>query len=270
MKTRVILTTIVSFVLLVAVVAAGLNAVFTVTLVDSEFSVYSGAGREDALSLKADLERYVGDSTTFLDVEDVKDTVKSYPCFEVETVEKHFPKTLKVKVSERKEFFAVPNGETYAILDENGLYLHDGENVNRLGGMNVLLDGFELSLSRGERAEGGYIAEVFEMFSVFSELLPGVRANVVSVSLVSGGGQDTPEHKSFVVTMREGVKIAIRNPSADIAVKARAAFCDEEAGYLSDAFADKKRVYGAISVNNVSPNGSVNVTFSPELPIYGG
>ena len=171
-KTRVIIATLVSFLLLVAVVAAGLNAIFTVTLVESEFAVCSEAGKRDAEALKAELDGFVGDSTTFLDVDDVRETVGKYPCFRVESVEKHFPKTLKVKISERKEFFAVKNGENYAVLDEEGVYLYDGENANRLGGKNVVLEGFDIALKKGNRATGDYIDEALTMFSVFPSCSP--------------------------------------------------------------------------------------------------
>lgn len=270
MKTRVILTTVISFILLAAAIGAGLNAVFTVTLVDSEFSVYSEAGREDAAKLKAELDEFVGDSTTFLDVADVKAKINQYPCFRVVSVEKKFPKTVKVQIEERKEFYAIPKDENiYAVLDEEGVYLYDGPNTNRLGGSNIVLEGFTGDLVLGERVSGTYYDRALEMFAEFSQLLPGVRANVVSLRLVSAGGQNTPEHMLFVVTMREGVQIAIRNPSEGIAVKARAAFTDARFGYLSPAFSDKRRMYGAITVGNLSADGtSVNVSYSEELPVY--
>ncbi len=266
-KTRVIITTIVSFVLLVAAVAAGLNAIFTVTLVDGEFAVCSEAGRADAEALKAELDGFVGGSMTFLHTEDVESTIKKYPCFRVEAVEKSFPKTLKVKVSERKEFFAVKTGEAYAVLDEEGVYLYDGENKNRLGGENVVLEGFDVALEKGSLISGDYVGEALEMFSVFSELLPGVRANVVSLRLAHNMGQNKPENTYFVVTMREGVKIVIANPSENISAKARAAFLDDECGYLSPALSDKRRVYGTINVIGDSGSGAVNVTFWPDLVI---
>lgn len=265
-KTRVIIVTLVSFLLLVAVVAAGLNAIFTITLVESEFAVCSEAGKRDAEALKAELDGFVGDSTTFLDVDDVAETVEKYPCFRVESVEKHFPKTLKVKVSERREFFAIKTGENYAVLDEEGIYLYDGENTNRLGGENVVLEGFDIALGKkGSPVTGEYLDEALAMFSVFSELLPGVRANVVSLRLAYNMGQNKPENTYFVVTMREGVKIVIAKPSENISAKADAAFRDDECGYLS--LSDQLRVYGTINVIDDSESGAVNVMFWPDLVI---
>ena len=223
----------------------------------------SEAGKRDAEALKAELDGFVGDSTTFLDVDDVSEIVEKYPCFRVDSVEKSFPKTLKVKISERKEFFAVKNGEDYAVLDEEGIYLYDGENTNRLGGENVVLEGFDAKLEKGSPVTGEYLGEALTMFSVFSELLPGVRANVVSLRLAHDIGQNIPEHTYFVVTMREGVKIVIANPAENIAEKARAAFTDERFGYLSPNFSDREKMYGSISVIGSPPN----VTHFDGLPI---
>ena len=72
MKKRAILTTVVAFLLLVAVIAAGLNAVFTVTYVNARFLTYTEEGETAARELKEDLNEYLGKSTTFLDLEEVR------------------------------------------------------------------------------------------------------------------------------------------------------------------------------------------------------
>ena len=52
MKKRSILTTVIAFVLLVAVIAAGLNAIFTVTYVRANFRTYTERGAATAEELK--------------------------------------------------------------------------------------------------------------------------------------------------------------------------------------------------------------------------
>ena len=52
MKQKTILTTIIAFVLLVAVIAAGVNAIFTVTYVRATFRTYTERGAAAAESLK--------------------------------------------------------------------------------------------------------------------------------------------------------------------------------------------------------------------------
>ena len=59
MKKRTILTTVVAFVLLVAVIAAGVNAIFTVTYVRATFRTYTERGAAAAESLKEELNGYI-------------------------------------------------------------------------------------------------------------------------------------------------------------------------------------------------------------------
>ena len=59
MKKRSILTTVVAFLLLAAVVAAGLNAVFTVTYVNADFVTYTQEGEQEAQQLKEQLNGYL-------------------------------------------------------------------------------------------------------------------------------------------------------------------------------------------------------------------
>ena len=80
MKKAVIMTSV-AFLLLLAVVAAGLNVIFTVSYIEASFSTFSVQGAEDARALKKELDGFVGDSMTFLDLGDVEETVKKYPAF---------------------------------------------------------------------------------------------------------------------------------------------------------------------------------------------
>ena len=68
MKKRSILTTVIAFVLLVAVIAAGLNAIFTVTYVRANFRTYTERGAAAAEELKEELNGYVNRSSVFLDL----------------------------------------------------------------------------------------------------------------------------------------------------------------------------------------------------------
>ena len=213
MRKKAIITTAVAFLLLLAVVAAGLNAIFTITYVKEA----------DAQVLQAELNKFVGKSTTFLKLKEVSAVVDDYPCFRLESAEKKFPKTIEVTVSERKETFAYPKADGgFAVFDEDGVYLCDRENnVSRTGGENVLLEGFNLSCTRGKVVSGEYFGELISACSVFAEQLNEYRANVVSVTLNKNGSR--PEMDSILFRMTEGVEIELSNPSFRAAEKARAA-----------------------------------------------
>ncbi len=255
MKKRALITTVVSFLLLVAVIAAGLNAVFTVTLVQTDFLVYSADGEREAASLKAELNKYVGSSTTFLDLDEVRGVVEAYPCMKVEKLEKKFPSTVEISVSERRETFAVAGGEGYAILDGDGTYLYDRDTLkNRSEGENILLEGFPFSLSRGQAAEG--IEELLSVYEVFAEHLGEPRANIRSVSYRT----ESASGHSLVIGMREGIVIELYLPQGNAPKMAESALLDSRYGYLVRS--DGERLTGTITAVCSGENVFINYDFS--------
>ncbi len=253
MKKRVFLTTLVSFLLLAAVVAAGLNAVFTVNVVKAEFSVASAEGEREAAEIKEKLDRFVGKSTVFLDEEEVSAIFAAYPCMKADKIAKKYPSTLEVSVSERDEAFAVLTERGYAVLSDDGTYLYNKDSLtNRKGGENLLLSGFSFSLVQGERVEDEKFSALLSMYGVFAELLGEVRANVVSVTYHPGLVSDT-----FLIQMREGVRIEIVTPCDMAEEKALSALSDEQYGYL--ARSDGERLSGCITV--VGADGKILVDY---------
>ncbi len=253
MKLRVFLTTIISLLLLAAVVAAGLNAIFTINVVNAEFSVASAEGEREAAEIKEKLDRLVGKSTTFLDEEEVSSIIAAYPCMKADRIAKHYPSAIEVSVSERNETFAVLTERGYAVLDEDGTYLYNKDSlINRKGGENVLLTGFSFSLAQGERLEDEKFSTVLSMYGVFLDVLHEARANVISIAYHAGLVSDT-----FLIQMREGIRIEIVSPSDMAEEKARAALTDETYGYL--ARSDGERLSGCITV--VGAEGKILVDY---------
>ncbi len=242
MKKRVLITTIIAFLLLCAVVAAGLNAVFTVTSVNAEFSVVSAEGEREASDLKKKLDGFIGKSSTFLDEEEVMSLIASYPCMKAEKVEKHYPSALEVKVTERKEAFSVQTENGYAVLSDDGTYLYNKDSLtNRMGGENILLEAFSLEFHQGEKVNNGTFSAVLALYNVFAEELNEPRANLVSITYHPGLVFDT-----FLLQMREGIRIEIVSPTELTVGKARAALLDERYGYL--ARTDGEKLSGCITV----------------------
>lgn len=257
MKKRAIIATAVAFILLLAVVAAGLNVVFTVSYVDVTFVSFSQAGEKDAAELKEKLDAFVGKSTTFLDLSDVEETVEEYPCFRTDEIKKRFPNKIELTVSERREAFAFEREDgAFAILDEDGKYLYDREeNVNRVGGKNILLEGFTLTTGDGGEVEGLYFQELLNVYSVFRETLVQPRANIVSVRLYRPASD--PINDIFFIDMSEGVKIDVGNPARKTEEKARGVL----ESYLS--LRDIERTYGSIAAED--RGDEINVEYSNRI-----
>ena len=261
-KTRVILTTVIGLLLLMAVAAAGLNAVFTVTLVSTQFSLITEAGSEDAAALKEKLDGYVGKNTTFLSLKKLENDVAEYPCFRLDSVKKKYPSTVEVKISERRERFALCEEDIYFIVDEDG-YCMDmrAQNTNRAGGDNILLEGFSLQASVGSPLSGEHLEELLAIFEVFDAHLGDPRANISSVTCKVSASPEPGRFSSvFSVQMREGVRIEIDEPEEHPAQKAYAALFDEAGGYFT--LDERGKSGGSISVVSVGEEIIVNYNFS--------
>lgn len=250
MKKKVLLMTGIALVLLVAVIASAINAVFTVTKVELSASTCSDTGVTESIKLQEELnENYLGKSTTFLNLDDVKNTVFNYNCFELVSCSKQFPQKIVLQVSERKEVFAFlrENG-TYAVLDGNGLYLHDSEkNSNRMGGQNILLEDFAITTSSaGVAATGEYLSEALEFIGVFIERLENARANILSVTL----SEHPYEGEYFHIQMQEGVCVDVYTPSVLTRAKAEAALDT----YLALSYEEKMYGYFDLMATNDNPN----------------
>lgn len=249
MRKRVLLATFVALVLLAAAIGAGMNAVFTVTNVRAEFSTCSEAGAEEAVRIRAALDGFVGKSTTFLDLDDVRAAVEENPCFRVESAEKIYPATVRVSVSELREEFACRTETGYAILDGEGKCLYEKEeNVNRVSGENILLEGFGLEYSGGT-AQGEYFENVLEVATAFRASLGEIRSNVVSITLVKV--TSAARNYFFRIRMKEGVVIDLGNPAEKAGEKAAAAI----GAY--NALSDENRIFGFITVLDSPETGEV-------------
>lgn len=247
MKRKVILATTVSFVLLLLVILAGLNAVYTVTSVRPNFCTFSKEGEIEARELQEKLDSFVNKSTVFLDLDDVRETVEQYPYFRVEEVRKHYPDKLELKITERKEAFAYRNQNgKYVILDEQGRLLREEtSNVNRADGKNILLEGFDFESG----GEARYLDELIKIFTVFQEVLAEARANVTSIEFEKGA-PSYPETDEIIIQMREGMVFRIRDPHNKANEKARLAV-ELYAGtgsFEGNGLSDMQRVQEKITV----------------------
>ncbi len=242
MKKRLIITTVVALALLAAILAAALNTIFTVTHVRTDFTTYSQEGKEEAASLREELDAFVGRSTTFLKLEEVSATVEKYPYFVIEELEKQYPTTVYLRISERKETFAIAEDGAYAAYADNGVFLRMAEtSANRAEGNNIVLTGFDFERSGSPLMfRGTYAEEVRLVTDAIRAKLMEERANVVSVELVKSTSD--ARNDFFRIRMHEGVVIDLGNPSVLAAEKASLAI-DR---YL--ALGDEDRTFGYITV----------------------
>lgn len=243
MKKRV-LTTVIAFVLLAAVIAAGLNAIFTVTYVRATFRTYTEKGVAAAEVLKEQLNGYVNRSSVFLDLSEVRATVEADPRFEVVTIAKEYPETISVEIVERREAFAIRSEDgSYTVLDEEGVIL---DTVSSSDGY-ILLEGFTLTEADGS-VSGEYFDELLAVYQAMQESLGEVRANVDRVELLAPASG----WNIFRIYMHEGAQIDLLNPAERAGEMAAAA----TQSYL--AMTDAQRVWRTITAT-VTSEGEIAV-----------
>ncbi len=255
MKKKTILTTVIAFLLLVAVIAAGINAIYTVTYVRATFRTYTERGAAAAEQLKEELNGYINRSSTFLSLADVRATVEANPRFEVVEIYKDYPETVVVEVTERREAFAVAAEDgSYTVLGEDG---HVLGSVSSAEGY-ILLEGFVLSFEGG-RASGTDFDRLLAMYGALRTAFGEVRANLLSVT------RSTPAKlTNFVLQMREGAQLHFYLPEGQTAETAErmAALAAERYMGLSDA----ERVWCKITMM-VNENGQL---VGPDVTSLGG
>ncbi len=249
MKKKVIFTTLVSFLLLLLVVLAGLNAIYTVTSVRANFNTFSSEGEEEARKLQKELDSFVDKSSVFLDMGDVQSVIDEFPCFRLDQAQKRYPDKLELKITERKEAFTylLDNGK-YAVLDEEGEYLYEkSTNDNRISGENIALIG-DFKFNGGEKGE--YFEDLIRIYTVLRQVLTEVRANVISFELELNGATTTTDIDFIKIQMREGAVLKIENPHVKAAEKARLAIeCYAGVGaYEGKGLTDVQRVKEEIMV----------------------
>lgn len=252
MRQRAFLTTLIAILLLAAVIAAGFHAVFTVAYVQASFYTHTPEGDRAAQQLKEELNAYLGSSTTFLDLDEVRATAESNPRFRVLSLEKHFPSAIALEIEERYAAFAVPSGEGFALVDNDGVRIDE---VSSAESYIELKGDFSVSFVDG-RAAGGYVNELLVMYSSFLQALGEPRANLLSISLVDSGASS--RFDQFCIQTVEGVEIVIWNPSERPAEAGDAAVQK----YLE--LTETERVRGSIVVQAVSATGEMNAEYFSE------
>lgn len=224
-KKKVLIITAVGLALLLAVLGAAFNAIFTVTEVVVHFYPVSEEGEADSFSLQETLNRdFLGHSTAFLDLREVETAVSRYPGFELEDLKKDYPSKLVLTVRERRELFAIKKDDgMFAILDEEGRYLYDKEqNTNRSSGENILLEGFRSNFRIGEKPEDDSFLAAATYVKAFSEQFGSARSDVSAVVLLNTGSALVGENYMQIKT-RGGVRIDIYDPCSKTQEKANAA-----------------------------------------------
>ena len=105
--------------------------ILTVQKIDVDYKVlsYSNANveisKQNSEYIQESLNKYVGNSIVFLNIEQMKKTISEHPLIQLVSIDKQYPNRVKVVLQERREVYRVideKNNKTY-ILDDSGYVL---------------------------------------------------------------------------------------------------------------------------------------------------
>ncbi len=260
MKKKLI-TVFLTVLVFLSAVTLGVSTVFRVDTVTVKVTAVSERAQTEAAQLKAELEGlYKSESIFSVDSSKLNKAITGYPYFRVTGFVKYYPNKILVSITEDAEVYAVERAAGgYYVLGRDGSILEIREGAeNRLDGANnVVLKKLNVQGERGGVLTGDdcYPA-MLTLCQSMDGALGGIRRNVLSVEVL----YREPE-TFYLITMKEGVKIYVGNPSALTEQKAVAAVNE----YLS--LSDAERMTGRITVRE--DDGKVLVAYSPQDELGG-
>ncbi len=244
MKKKRVVTVILTVLIVLSAAVLGVANVFRVDSVIVNAPMVSDAAKAEAEALQKELnETYQGANTLFANAQTAEEVFAKYPYFRLTGFSKEFPNVLVIEATEDAEVYAVEAGaEGYYILSESGTVLGVRSTpTNRADGAeNILVTGVGISGALGEKAVGeDGLQEILALTKRMSELLGGVRSNLVSVETVRHGSVT-----QLTLRMREGVTVYVIKPESFTLQKAE--LLTEK--YLS--LSDSQRLTGSIVVTD--------------------
>ncbi len=258
MKKRA-LTIVLTVLLFLSAVTLGVSAVFRVDTVSVELTVLSEEAKKQSHQLRTDLiSAYKKDGMLFADEEKAEEILTKYPHLHIEEFRKSYPNKLIFKIAEDVESYAVEVNGSYYVLSGKGIIL-DVRNTatNRLdGGENVVIKGLQVQGVKGGTLSGDSCWDT--LFAICRQMdgeLNGIRRNVTSVEVL----YRTPQ-TYYAITMREGVRIYVENPSSQTEEKVLAGM--EKYASLSETEKMTGSIFVFDDVSNTPPQyNKDNVNF---------
>ena len=225
---------------------------FNISKVEISYSINEEA---DISEITDDLNEYKGKNLIFFDLEQISSTLKNYEYFELVSVRKSYPATLKIEIKERREVFAIKNDGQVFVVSDNGyifnVYEKDYfEQNNTLNLIDLDLVGVNvLSETKGDFIETDnpmFINSVFEMAKKI-ELTDCVKS-IEAVSAV--------EKKNVVFKTYTGVEIVVYDSDDEGLRKIANQFLKYE------GLSDYQKAYGYIYITKLDETGEIIATWS--------
>ncbi|MDE6667329.1 MAG: hypothetical protein K2K38_03150 [Clostridia bacterium] len=202
-------------IIMVAAIAVGICVVYAVRNVNVTFSSYSDdeeTSTSKIIAIKEKvLEKVRGRVISSISEEDVSSCLDDdYGDYYLESFEKVYPCTINITVQQRREVFAVYDGEKYSVYDDSGKFLRVSEsNVNSCDpAPNLIIEGVN---SEDEIKEVASICSVFKTSFKDPESQGALRKVVEKVTLKKSQTSISVDSDRIIFSLWCGLSIEIQD-----------------------------------------------------------
>lgn len=233
MKYRRILM-LTTFLLFIAVCIVCFFVGFKISRIDLDATSVEGSNERISQLVEECLIKYKDDNLLFLNSEKLKSEIEELSFYyQVDSIDKVYPNTLKVKVTERKECFALKFDGMYYILDDDFYVLRVSSkkenNVDGLNNVELILNSnyFQSdSLKEGSRLDI-LDTKTRNVLEQHCELIFDHKFDLDSIEIIVK--EKAYYRYDCIVTMNEGVKYEISSYNNSCLEKVQALYKHYEA-----------------------------------------
>lgn len=241
-------------VIMAAAIAVGICVVYAVRNVNVTFLSYADGEKDTNLEIRTIKEDVLGKVRgrviSSVSDEDVAACLKDE--YFLESFEKVYPCTINITVQQRREVFAVKDGDNYAVYDDTGKFLRVMENnVNSFDRVpNLILEGVN-----GETD----IKEVAAVCSIFkaSENWGALRSTVEKVTLKKSQTSISIDSDRIIFSLWCGLSIEIQDYPKYTAEKISKAY-----KHYRDNLSSEQKLKGRI-ICLVDNSGEIRAEYNP-------
>ena len=247
MKAKKIITIILTALVFLSAAILGVSTVYRVDNVRVDITALSTEGDAESDALQKRLQQaYYKQGIFFAEQTEAEAALEDFPYLRLVSFKKEYPNLLVITVAEDAEVYATPkdsSNSAYYILNADGVIL--GERATYVNRVDAHLPAYNILLTAQRSGASLTGEECIELFFPFCQKLSAllgdkIRANVKSIESVSPTTQGAQSF--YRITMVEGVKIYLFNPTENIEMKAAKAV--EKYFALTDA----QKMTGRIAV----------------------
>jgi hypothetical protein len=120
MKSKRITVILVSVAFLIIAILSCVS-IFSVRKIETTFAVDENT---DTASIQAVLDKFIGKNITFLNLQEIEDSLKDFQYMEVLSISKQYPNVIKVSIKERKEVYYFEKGDKVYVTAKDGFVLN--------------------------------------------------------------------------------------------------------------------------------------------------